>query len=73
MKKILLALAGIVLLLAAGVWFMTNSTTAMLAVLVVALAFFLPMFGITLLLALSLDQLIIRRTPRLRTWFNPTD
>ncbi|MEV6412554.1 PepSY domain-containing protein [Kribbella sp. NPDC051718] len=47
--------------------------TPVLAVLVVALALFLPMFGITLVLALLLDQLVIRRTPRLRAWFNTTD
>jgi uncharacterized iron-regulated membrane protein len=45
----------------------------MLAILVAALALFLPLFGITLALALLLDQLVIRRTPRLRTWFNTTD
>ncbi|GAA1585309.1 PepSY domain-containing protein [Kribbella hippodromi] len=44
--------------------------TPALAVLVVALALFLPLFGITLLAALILDQLLLRRLPTLRTWFN---
>jgi uncharacterized iron-regulated membrane protein len=41
-----------------------------LAVLVVALAVFLPLFGLTLLAVLVLDQLVLRRIPTLRTWFN---
>jgi uncharacterized iron-regulated membrane protein len=41
-----------------------------LAVLVIALALFLPLFGITLAAVLLLDQLVLRRIPTLRTWFN---
>ncbi|GAA2830114.1 PepSY domain-containing protein [Kribbella solani] len=44
--------------------------TPALAVLVVALALFLPLFGITLVAALVLDQLLLSRVPKLRTWFN---
>jgi uncharacterized iron-regulated membrane protein len=44
--------------------------TPLLAVVIVALGVFLPFFGITLLVALLLDQLILRRIPRLQTWFN---
>ncbi|MEU8226126.1 PepSY domain-containing protein [Kribbella sp. NPDC048915] len=46
--------------------------TPALAVLVIALALFLPLFGLSLLAVLTLDQLILRRVPRLRTWFNVT-
>ncbi|MFG1909506.1 PepSY-associated TM helix domain-containing protein [Kribbella sp. NPDC048928] len=41
-----------------------------LAVLVLALGLFLPLFGITLAAVLLLDQLLLRRVPTLRTWFN---
>jgi uncharacterized iron-regulated membrane protein len=44
--------------------------TPALAVLVVALALFLPLFGLTLAAVLLLDQLVLRRVPRLTTWFN---
>ena len=44
----------------------------MLAVGVAALAVFLPMFGITLLVVLLLDQLVLRRVPALRTMFATT-
>ncbi|WP_238151172.1 PepSY-associated TM helix domain-containing protein [Kribbella sindirgiensis] len=44
--------------------------TPALAVLVVALALFLPLFGLTLAAVLLLDQLLLRRIPRLTTWFN---
>ncbi|WP_327634582.1 PepSY domain-containing protein [Kribbella sp. NBC_00482] len=44
--------------------------TPALAVLVTALAIFLPLFGLTLAAALLLDQLALRRIPRLGTWFN---
>ncbi|WP_433003405.1 PepSY-associated TM helix domain-containing protein [Kribbella sp. CA-294648] len=46
--------------------------TPVLAVLVVALAVFLPLFGITLAAVLLLDLLVLRRVPRLRAWFNVT-
>nr|WP_196792081.1 PepSY domain-containing protein [Motilibacter deserti] len=42
----------------------------LLAVLVGVLAVTLPMFGITLVAALLLDQLVLRRVPRLRQWFD---
>jgi uncharacterized iron-regulated membrane protein len=41
-----------------------------LAVLVVLLALFLPLFGVTLVAVLLIDQLLIRRVAGLRTWFN---
>jgi uncharacterized iron-regulated membrane protein len=41
-----------------------------LAVLVVALAVFLPLFGLTLLTVLLLDHLVLRKIAPLRTWFN---
>ncbi|MEV6286052.1 PepSY domain-containing protein [Kribbella sp. NPDC051770] len=44
--------------------------TPALAVLVVALALFLPLFGITLAAVLLLDQLVLRRVAGLRAWFN---
>lgn len=44
--------------------------TPLLAVGIVALGVFLPFFGITLLIALLLDQVVLRRIPRLQTWFN---
>jgi uncharacterized iron-regulated membrane protein len=44
--------------------------TPLLAVGIVALGVFLPFFGITLLIALLLDQLVLRRIPRLQAWFN---
>ena len=44
--------------------------TPLLAVGIVALGVFLPFFGITLLVALLLDQLVLRRIPRLQAWFN---
>jgi uncharacterized iron-regulated membrane protein len=43
-----------------------------LAVLVAALAIFLPLFGITLLAVLLLDRFVLRRIPTLSTWFNAT-
>ena len=42
----------------------------LLAVGIVALGVFLPFFGITLLVALLLDQVLLRRVPRLQSWFN---
>jgi uncharacterized iron-regulated membrane protein len=44
--------------------------TPALAVLVAALAVFLPLFGITLAVVLLLDQFVLRRVPTLRAWFN---
>jgi uncharacterized iron-regulated membrane protein len=46
--------------------------TPALAVLVAALAVFLPLFGITLAAVLLLDQFVLRRVPTLRAWFNVT-
>ncbi|MET9311879.1 PepSY domain-containing protein [Kribbella sp. NPDC003505] len=43
-----------------------------LAVLVVALGLFLPLFGLTLLAVLLLDHFVLHRVPGLRTWFNAT-
>jgi len=45
-------------------------TTPLLAVLLVALAIFLPLFGISLLVVLLLDQLVLRRVPALSAWFD---
>lgn len=42
----------------------------MLAVGLVALAFFLPLFGISLVLVLLFDQLILRQIPQLTNWFD---
>jgi uncharacterized iron-regulated membrane protein len=36
----------------------------------VALGVLLPFFGITLLVVLLLDQLVVRRVPALAGWFN---
>jgi uncharacterized iron-regulated membrane protein len=47
-------------------------STPVLGALVVALGFFLPLFGITLLVVLLLDQLLLRRVPTLRQWFDVT-
>ena len=44
--------------------------TPLLAVGIIALGVFLPFFGITLLVALLVDQLVLRRIQRLQTWFN---
>jgi uncharacterized iron-regulated membrane protein len=46
--------------------------TPLLAVALVALGVFLPLFGLSLLIVLILDQLVIRRVPRLGAWFNTT-
>ena len=43
--------------------------TPVLAVLLVALGVFLPLFGISLLVVLVLDQLVLRRVPALAHWF----
>ena len=36
----------------------------------IVLAFFLPLFGASLVLVLLLDQLLLRRIPRFQQWFN---
>lgn len=43
--------------------------TPALAAAVVALAVLLPLFGLTLLVVLLVDQLLLRRVPGLRDWF----
>lgn len=43
-----------------------------LAVALVALGLFLPVFGASLLLVLLLDQLVLRRVPALSHWFGAT-
>ena len=49
---------------------MPLKATPLLAVALVALGLFLPLFGITLLAALLLDQLVLRRIPGLASWFD---
>jgi uncharacterized iron-regulated membrane protein len=44
-------------------------STPLLAVLLVALGIFLPLFGISLLAVLLLDQLVLRRVRALSAWF----
>jgi uncharacterized iron-regulated membrane protein len=44
-------------------------STPALAVVLVALGIFLPLFGISLLVVLLLDQLLLRRVPALSRWF----
>lgn len=46
--------------------------TPLLVAAVLALAVLLPLFGISLLLILLLDQALLRRVGRLRTWFATT-
>ena len=48
---------------------MPIQATPLLVVALVALGLFLPFFGITLLAALLLDQLVLRRVPALGRWF----
>lgn len=45
-------------------------TTPLLAVGLVALGVFLPFFGISLLVILLVDQLLLRRVPAFRNWFD---
>lgn len=45
-------------------------SSPLLAVGLVCLALFLPLFGISLLVALLLDQLVLRRVPALAGWFD---
>ena len=49
---------------------MPIGSTPALAVLLVALGIFLPLFGISLLAVLLLDQLVLRRIPALAGWFD---
>ena len=46
--------------------------TPVLAVLLVALGLVLPLFGVSLLVVLVLDQLVLRRVPALGRWFATT-
>jgi uncharacterized iron-regulated membrane protein len=46
--------------------------TPVLAVGLIALGVFLPLFGLSLLLVLLVDQLVLRRVPRLAGWFDVT-
>lgn len=47
-------------------------TTPLLALGVVALGVLLPLFGLSLLVVLLLDQLLLRRVPALAGWFDVT-
>jgi uncharacterized iron-regulated membrane protein len=47
-------------------------TTPALVLLLVGLGVFLPYFGLSLLVVLVLDQLVLRRVPALGTWFGTT-
>lgn len=49
---------------------MPVGSTPALAVLLVALGAFLPLFGLSLLAVLLLDQLVLRRVPALGGWFD---
>ena len=51
---------------------MPLKATPLLAAALVALGLFLPLFGATLLAALLLDQLVLRRVPALAGWFDTT-
>ena len=44
--------------------------TPVLAVLLVALGVLLPLFGLSLIVVLALDQLVLRRVPTLARWFD---
>jgi uncharacterized iron-regulated membrane protein len=46
--------------------------TPALAVGLVALGAFLPLFGLSLVVVLALDQLVLRRVPALTAWFDAT-
>ena len=45
-------------------------TTPLLALGLLGLALFLPVFGVSLLVVLALDQLVLRRVPALAGWFD---
>lgn len=49
---------------------MPLKATPLLAIPIAALAVFLPLFGLSLLAVLILDQLLLRRAAPLRRWFN---
>lgn len=51
---------------------MPLKATPLLAVGLVALGVFLPLFGLSLLAVLLLDQLVLRRVPALSVWFATT-
>jgi uncharacterized iron-regulated membrane protein len=51
---------------------MPLKASPLLAVALVALGLFLPLFGLSLVLVLVLDQALLRRVPRLSAWFNVT-
>ena len=44
--------------------------TPLLALGLLGLAVFLPVFGVSLLVVLVLDQLVLRRVPALAGWFD---
>jgi len=44
--------------------------TPVLAVLLAALGVFLPLFGLSLVAVLLLDQVVLRRVPALARWFD---
>ena len=48
---------------------MPLQATPALAVGIIALGVFLPLFGLSLLVILALDRLVMRRVPALRRWF----
>ena len=45
-------------------------TTPLLVIGLVALGVLLPLFGISLAVVLLLDQVVLRRVPRLAGWFD---
>ena len=45
-------------------------SSPVLAVGLVALGVFLPLFGLSVLVVLTLDQLVVRRVPALAGWFD---
>ncbi|MCU1537639.1 MAG: hypothetical protein JWP82_1990, partial [Humibacillus sp.] len=52
---------------------MPVAASPLLAALLVALAIFLPVFGVSLVAVLLLDRFVVRRVPRLRSAFNTVD
>ena len=52
---------------------MPVAASPVLALLLVGLAVFLPVFGVSLVVVLLLDRFVIRRVPRLRGAFNSVD
>lgn len=49
---------------------MPLKATPLLVVALVALGLFLPLFGLSLIVVLALDQLVLRRIPALAGWFD---